>query len=203
MTGDLFHLRRFGRLFCLWLALALFAPVAAHAQASGSVTFSATAQAVISDRLSLIESEQLDFGTMAAGTNGGTVVVSPNGVRTLGAGSTVILSGGNISKGEFSGYGRRNQQVRVSITATPITIKRDGAPAVPGPLDVMTVSNFILGIDANSGAAIIGAGNGSPRLRISRANGLFSFNIGATLTVKPNQTGGHYKGTYELTAVYN
>jgi Mat/Ecp fimbriae major subunit len=205
MTGNLFHLRRFGRLpsVCLgvWLALALFAPVAVHAQANGSFTGTATAEAVINDRLSLIQAEQLDFGTMAVGSNGGTVVVSPFGVRTLGVGSTVILAGGAPTAARFDGYGTRNQQVRIFISASPITIQRQGGPATAP--NQMTVGNFTLGITSTSGASIIGAGNGAPRLRISRANGLFDFRIGATLTVKPSQIGGHYTGTYELTANYN
>jgi hypothetical protein len=160
-----------------------------------------TADAVINDRLSLIEAEQLDFGTMSKGTAGGTVIVSPFGVRTLGAGSTVILAGGAPTAARFDGYGTRNQQVRIFISASPITLQRQGGPATAS--NQMTVSNFTLGVTATSGASIIGAGGGAPRLRISRTNGLFDFRIGATLTVKPTQVGGHYKGTYVLTAVYN
>jgi Mat/Ecp fimbriae major subunit len=193
--------QRFARQLCAWLALALVAPVAAHAQASGSVTGSGTAEAVINDRLSLIVAEQLDFGTMAVGVSGGTVVVSPFGVRTLGPGSTVLLAGGAPTAARFDGYGRRNQQVRIFITASPITIQRQGGPATAP--NQMTVGNFVLGVTPTSGAVIIAAGSGSPRLRITRANGLFDFRIGATLTVKANQVGGHYTGTYELTANYN
>ena len=168
----------------LWGGVGIFSPVVAIAQ-----TAQGTADAVIVTRLSLIKDDDLEFGTMLAGSTAGTVVVPPSGARTSTGG--VILVGTGFQPARFAGYGRQNQNVRVSINANVLTLNRVGGGAT------MRVDTWVIG--STPTAPITTA----PRtFRIASANGIFNFPLGATLRVGANQRSGTYTGTFTLTLNY-
>ncbi len=169
-------------------AFTLFGVAPAHAQ------FNGTTVAFVVERLSIANTVDLQFGAIIAGTATGNVTVAPTGARTTTGGATA--AGGTVTAAEWVGFGRRNQQVRISFGAPTIQITR-----VSGT-QTMTVRNFVIQALVANGLTQIGAGNGPPRYRISSTNGLFLFTVGAQLVVGANQTPGNYKGDYTLTVDY-
>ncbi len=165
-------------------AAALAQPAVVQAQPTAT---QASANSVILHQLSFIKTGDLDFGDIVVGASGGTVRLYPNGTRTTtGSVSTV---GTTQQPATFSGAGTVNQQVLISLSANSIQLTGPGAP--------MTVSNFEIG---SSPSAILST---SPqRFRISSANGVFAFPVGATLTVNANQAPGSYAGTWQITLNY-
>ena len=147
------------------------------------------AEAVIVTRLSLVKDDDLEFGTMLAGPTPGTVVVPPSGARTRTGG--VILVGNTFNAARFAGYGRQNQNVRISINANVLTLNRVGGGAT------MQVDSWVIG--STPTAPITTA----PRtFRIASPTGIFNFPIGATLRVGANQRPGTYAGTFTITLNY-
>ncbi len=64
-------------------------------------TISGQVDTVVVDRLSLVNSERLDFGTLISGPAAGTVTVSTAGTRTVTGG--VLAAGANQKPGVYSG----------------------------------------------------------------------------------------------------
>jgi hypothetical protein len=160
----------------------------ANAPAFAGVTQGATEVAIV-ENLTLVRTEQLDFGGIIAGTTAGTVVVSPLGVRTATGGA--VLAGGAPQAAAFAGRGRRNQLMTITFGAPSITITRGGGT------QTMTVDSFTINNPPSATLAVAG-----PRYRISATNGFFEFPVGATLRVGANQTPGLYTGTFSMTANY-
>ncbi len=153
-----------------------------------------TTVAFVVERLSIANTVDLQFGKMLSGTTTGTVTVNGAGTRTTSGGATA--AGGYVTAAEWVGYGRRNQQVRISFGATSINLTR-----ISGT-QTMVVDTFTLQALAANGLTPIGAGGGAPRFRITTVNGLFLFTVGATLHVGANQMPGNYTGDYTLTVEY-
>ncbi len=148
-------------------------------------------QVTVLDRLSLVKTADLDFGTLIAGTTAGTVTVSTAGVRSVTGG--VTAAGGTVSAASFAGFGRRTQQVIIRFGAPSILITR-----VSGT-QTMTVNNFTVNPVGGSGLTQLG---NSGRHRISSATGLFDFTVGARLNVGANAAPGDYVGTFNVTVNY-
>jgi Domain of unknown function (DUF4402) len=137
--------------------------------------------------LSFFISDQLDFGKVLAGTTAGTVTLAPTGVRTKTGGVTLV--GNSQQVATFSGQGRFNQAVDISMGANTINLTGPGAP--------MQVRTWVIG---STPTAILTT---APlRFRIGSATGIFSFPLGATLAVGANQAPGIYTGTYSVTLQY-
>jgi Domain of unknown function (DUF4402) len=181
--GHSFALRPVLALSCVAGA---FFPAAAYAQAQ---TGQSEVGAIVVTSLSLIKGDDLEFGTMLAGTIAGTVIVPPNGVRTKTGGVTLV--GNTFQPARFAGRGRVGQNVTIRINANNLTLNRIGGGAT------MRVNTWVIG--STPTAPITTA----PRtFRISAANGIFTFPLGATLEVGANQRPGVYSGTFTLTLNY-
>jgi spore coat protein U-like protein len=176
---------RFALAALLLPALALAAP----ARAGQTVGVS---QAAIVEPLSLINTADLEFGAIASNGAAGTVTVSPLGVRTATGGA--ILAGGTFHPAEFSGFGRRNQQIRIAFGAPSILVTRAGGT------QTMVVDNFTLNSPPSGSLANLGGPTG--RYRISSTTGVFDFPIGARLNVAANQAQGNYVGSFTVTVTY-
>jgi Domain of unknown function (DUF4402) len=166
------------------VVLALWASAPALAGQSAG-----TAKVDVVGALSLIRTQDLLFGNAIAGATAGNVVVSDTGVRTRTGG--VTLAGGIFQPAEFAGRGTRNQHITITFGAPSIVITRSGGGAT------MTVDTFTIIMPADGSLAVNG-----PRWRITPANGIYSFLIGATLHVGVNQASGNYLGTFAVTANY-
>jgi Domain of unknown function (DUF4402) len=148
-------------------------------------------QVTLLDRLSLVKTADLEFGTLVASATAGTVTVSTLGIRSVTGG--VTPAGGTVSAAGFAGYGRRTQQVIILFGAPSILITRVGGT------QAMTVNNFTVNPVGGSGLTQLG---NSGRHRISSATGLFDFTVGARLNVGANAVPGDYVGTFNVTVNY-
>lgn len=163
-------------------------PGAAHAAETGPNT----ASAILIQPLSIVKSEDLDFGTIIPDT-GGTVVLDPTLTPTCTTTGAVIRSG-VCQPAEFVGAGSVNQRVRVRLPAQARMTVSNGAGAT------MQVTDMLV--------------NGSPdllvtretirnfRFRILHPTGIFYFRVGGTLNVGANQAQGTYTGTFDVDIQY-
>lgn len=123
----------------------------------------------------------LDFGRFVAGT-GGTVVVSPLGVRSR-TGAVVLLNSPNAGRAMFnvgkSSNGASNKAIIISLPA-------NGSIRLSSGANTMAVGNFVA----------------NPATLLSVPNGGTTMSVGATLTVAPNQAPGTYTGSFPLTVNY-
>jgi spore coat protein U-like protein len=159
------------------------APVA-QAQSSSGI-----AKTVVVSRLSFINAEELEFGSLLAGPTAGTVIVSPAGVRTKTGGVTLV--GGLVQPARFAGRGSLNQTVLISLTAAPSTLRRVGGT------ETMTLDQLTIG---STPTAVLTT---TPQaFRISSPTGIFNFPIGGRLRVNANQVPGDYVGTFSVTLNY-
>jgi hypothetical protein len=148
-----------------------------------------TSNAAVVSRLSFFSTTDLDFGTILASAAGGTVTVAPDGTRTSSGVTTV---GGGQVPAAFVGRGTFNQIVTISMLATPITLTKVGGT------QTMQVGTFVIG----SAPTTVILTTTPQRFRIGSATGVFGFNLGATLTVNPNQVDGNYVGTFSIILNY-
>jgi Domain of unknown function (DUF4402) len=149
----------------------------------------AQAQVNVVKRLSFIQADDLEFGTIIAGPTAGTVVVSPFGGRTKTGGITLVS--GLVQPATFAGYGANNQLVTISVSANSYVMTRVGGT------QTMQFDSFIVGSTPTAPITT------SPRtFRIVSPTGLFEFPLGATLKVGANQTPGNYVGVFSVILNY-
>ncbi len=123
--------------------------------------------------ISISVGANMDFGQLLPTGTAGTVIVTTAGVRTCS--SEVDCFGGFPSAAAFDVTGASGQSY--FITFSPGTLTGPGAP--------MTVDTFTH--DATQ--ALVGGSD--------------TFNVGATLSVGPNQAAGTYSGPFTVTVNYN
>jgi hypothetical protein len=120
----------------------------------------------------------LDFGRFVAGA-GGTITVSPTGVRSR-TGGIVLLNSPSTGQAGFtvgrSSNGGNNKAVAISVPA-------NGSIRLSSGANSMAVNNFV----------------NNPTTILSVPAGGTTLSIGATLTVAPNQPAGTYSGSFPLT----
>ena len=126
----------------------------------------------------LSNARNLDFGRFVAGS-GGTVVLSPTGVRSR-TGGVILLTSPATGQAMFnvgkSSNGAGNKAVIISLPSNGSTRLSSGANS-------MAVNTFV-----NNPASLATVPNGGTTL-----------GVGATLVVAPNQPPGNYTGSFSLT----
>jgi hypothetical protein len=173
----------------IFVFIGVFLSVFVAAESAHAGTANSRGTAVMVSPLTFFVVDELDFGRVIAGTSAGTVVVSPDGVRTATGG--VTLASGAFQPVNFAGRGRINQFVSISLATSPNRITRVGGT------QQMTIDTFVIG---SSPTAILTT---TPlQFRITGAGGIFNFPVGATLRVGANQTPGNYVGTFRITLNY-
>ena len=129
--------------------------------------------------LSIVNTEDLDFGTMLRPTVAGTVVINPtNDARSVTGG--VTAAGGTPRAAQFFTYGGPLQNVQVNRGPLPVLNRVGGGAS-------MNVTGLTL--------------NG-PTLRFLTAAGLLDLRVGGTLAVGANQLEGDYSGTFQIIVTY-
>jgi hypothetical protein len=129
--------------------------------------------------LSIVNTEDLDFGTMLRPTLAGTVVINPtNDARSVTGG--VTAAGGTPRAAQFFTYGGPSQNVQVNRGPLPVLSRVGGGAS-------MNVTGLTL--------------NG-PTLRFLTAAGLLDLRVGGTLAVAANQLEGDYSGTFQIIVTY-
>lgn len=126
--------------------------------------------------IDLIPRSDLHFGSIIASPTGGTVTVTPDGMRTTAG--VFGFGGFGYTAGVFdvTVQGQGNSHYQIVLPAT-VTLTSGGSS--------MVVDTF-QSIPA-------GTGHAQPPTRTE------TLRIGATLRVAPNQPGGAYSGTYFVT----
>jgi len=174
-------MRRIVLLFCG--ITTFFVSMVSEAKAQATVTATATAEVI--EALTGRETAQLNFGRFSPESQGGTVIMSPDGVRS--AQGTVILAGGTHNAASF--YITGQYEASFSITL-PL-----------GPQTLTNLSNSEKTIQVGQWESFPVQGIGVGIL----TKGEMTVLIGASLTVGDMNANpvGIYAGTYSVTFAYN
>lgn len=130
----------------------------------------------------IVATQDLSFGAFVAGT-GGTITISPQGMRSAG-GDVTLISVGQFSQGSVAS---------LDVTGTPSAAYTISLP----PDNVVTLTG------SQGGSMPITSFSSSPSGtgQLSPA-GSQTLVVGATLVVSNNQAPGTYSGSFNVTAVF-
>jgi hypothetical protein len=164
------------------LAFAALALIAFSSSSFAQATATATATATIVTPISIAEVVNMNFGNVAVQTAlGGTVVMTPAGVRSVTGGCTLPAINGTVTAASFTvtGQGTYTYAITLPVAATTLT---SGA-------NTMTATTF----------------TSTPSATGALTAGTQTLNVGATLNVAAAQPAGLYvSGTpFSVTVVYN
>lgn len=164
-----------GSILCLFMVVT---EVNAQATATG------TATAEIIEALTTREVSPLNFGRFSPETQGGKIILTPDGVRSVQG--TVVLAGGTHSAATFYVSGQYEATFTIALPAGPEILTNLQNEKT------MIVSDWI-----SSPSAGIGIGK--------LVGGATTVYIGATLTVGDMNANpvGMYAGTFAVTFAYN
>ncbi|GAA3930763.1 DUF4402 domain-containing protein [Chitinophaga oryziterrae] len=146
-------------------------------------TASATATATIVTPISITKNVDMNFGNVAVqSTSGGTVVLTPAGVRSKTGGVTLPTTMGSVSAASFTISGTGAYTYTVTLPSTAHTISSG--------TNTMTVTVFTSTPSGANGALTAGEQ---------------TLNVGATLNVGPAQPSGVYLSDtpFDVTVNYN
>lgn len=131
---------------------------------------------------SFVTTENLSFGAFVGGT-GGTITISPAGIRTAG-GDVTLMTIGRFSQGSAASFdltGDANATYQISLPSDN-TVTLIGSQGGSMPMSAFTSSP-------------LGGGQLSPA-------GNQAVHVGATLGVANSQVPGSYSGNFSVTAVF-
>lgn len=145
-------------------------------------TASAAASATIVSPIAIAQAADMNFGNIAVSATGGTVVLSPAGVRTITGGVTLPATTGTVSAASFNVTGTGSYTYAITLPSGSITITNPASVT-------MSVGSF------TSTPSGTGALDGA---------GTQTLTVGATLTVAAGQASGLYDGgSFDVTVNYN
>lgn len=124
----------------------------------------------------LTNNGSLAFGRFVAGT-GGTITVSPAGLRTQTGG--VILLPSTVSAATFTASDNVAKDASIGC---PVTLPANGTVTLSNGTSTMAVDQFT-----------------SAPVPCTLSGGTRQIAVGATLTVAPNQARGNYSGSFSVT----
>lgn len=147
------------------------------AQESASASTTATVVAPIA----ISKSADMGFGNVAVNaTTAGTVVLAPDGTRTVTGGATIPATTGTVSAASFNITGESGYTYSITLPSGSITL-------TDGGVNNMTVDNFT---STPSGTGTLTAG-------------AETVNVGATLNLTAAQVSGTYTNASDLTVTVN
>ena len=157
------------------MGTALLMGSGSNAQAA---TVAGPVEAVLVKPLSLVKTDDLDFGTLVSSPIAGTATIDANtGVQTTTGG--VLSAGGTPKRAEFVGVGGSGLLITIAISPSP-TLTNGTGGSMPSTLAVQGGTGF----------------------RLLPGTGVQTFRVGGTLNVGANQQDGNYTGTFSLTVNY-
>jgi predicted small secreted protein len=145
-------------------------------------TATGNAAARILSPITLTAGADLNFATIYKSVGGGTVRVTPAGVRTVVAGTVTLAAAPVATAGTFTVGGDPALTYTITLPADGVVTISNGA--VTMPVNVFTVTS------ASGTNTLSGAGSDL-------------ISIGADLIVGGGQASGTYTGTYNVTVQYN
>lgn len=180
-------------LACMLLASLLAAVLAVPGAVRAAETTTVGATTVLVEDLSVVKSEDMDFGNIIVAAGGGTIVMNPTVTPTCAVTGGLVHSGA-CQPAEFVGAGRFNRLVRVRIP----------------PSGRMTVTNATgatmridqMDINGTPDTLVVRENVRSFRFRILNPSGLFYFRVGGRLNVGASQAVGTYTGTFDIDVQY-
>ncbi len=160
-------------------AIALFL-MACAADASAQSSASATSTATIVTPITITKTTDMNFGNVAVQTGtGGTVVMTPAGVRSATAGVTLPGTVGTVAAASFTVNGQTGYTYAITLPAS-VTLSDASS-------NVMQVTNF----------------TSTPTATGTLTGGTETLNVGATLNVDPAQAPGVYVSATPFTVTVN
>jgi hypothetical protein len=146
-------------------------------------TATATADATIVTPISIVKTADMNFGNIAVSTTGGTVIMSPAGIRSNTGGITMPAVSGTVSAAAFTVAGQANYVYDITLPSSEVVLT-NGA-------NTMNSAIFTTDITASQGTLSAG---GSQQIK-----------VGATLTVSAGQAPGTYSTStpFNVTVNYN
>lgn len=158
------------------IALAAFgAPFSGAFAGTGSATGNATLVAP----LSVVKTDDLDFGGLISSATAGTATINAStDARTTAGG--VTPAGGSPMAAHFTAAGRVGAIALIALPASILLTRGGGS-------ETMTVGSI-----SSNGAT----------LRLFPATGVIDVAVGGTLNVAANQVAGNYAGTFTINVLY-
>ena len=166
------------------LVVLVFAVVFPIRKVQAQVTITAQVFAEVIPALTATETSQLNFGRFSPETQGGAILIMPDGSRT--ATGTVELSGGTHNPASFNITGEGGATFSIILPPGPAILTNTGSSKT------MQVSNWVSNPPQGIGAGLL-------------TKGSQEIKIGATLFVGSLEDNpvGIYSGTYAITFGYN
>ncbi len=154
----------------------LLAGIVTHSIAQSTAFGSTTA--VLVTPISIAKTTDMHFGTVAASSTAGTVVLDYANGRTTTGGASLPTGGVAVTTAVFTVTGQGTSGFSIAIPSAPITLSNG--------VQTMTVSDFLC--DAGATSALVA---GSKILK-----------VGATLNVAADQAAGTYTKAGSLTGLF-
>jgi hypothetical protein len=129
--------------------------------------------------ITLVNLTTLNFGDVFANATGGSVVVTPAGVRTA-TGGLILGSIGPVGAATFTVGGANSSTYAITLPSSTTLASADGSTMV---VNAFTSAPASTGLLNSTGTQLL--------------------SVGATMTVNPNQEDGNYYGTFPITVSYN
>lgn len=173
-------MKNFVLLFCGIISFLMALGFEVNAQ----VNVKATVTAEIIEALTTKETSQLNFGRFSPETQGGKVILSPDGVRT--AQGTVVLAGGTHNSASFYITGQYDSTISIALPTGP---------------ELLTNLENNKTMEVSEWKSIPAPGDGVGKL----IGGSLTVKVGASLKVGDMNANpkGMYAGTYAVTFAYN
>jgi Domain of unknown function (DUF4402) len=171
----------------LILSAALIVGGLATSGAAQAASGSAASRGQIRQPIALVNTRDLNFGSVVRGVTAGTVTINARtGARTRTGGATVIGTG--FTSAAFNGTGSATRVVTMSIGTATATLNN-------GSGGTMTVNTFRISSNGSAQQTL-------PRNYTMPVSGTRVFSIGGRLNVAANQADGDYVGSFALTMDY-
>lgn len=152
---------------------------AINVNAQNSATDDATATARIITKITLEKDIDINFGTIAQTTTGGTVTLTAASDEASYSNTASVIASSTESRAHFNVAGEANATYGITLPSNATLTRTDGS-------ETMIVSNFVTGTLTGN----------------TLTDGEDDFYVGAKLTVEGNQVPGQYTGSFDVTVTY-
>ncbi|MBI9039195.1 MAG: DUF4402 domain-containing protein [Bacteroidales bacterium] len=174
-------MKKLGLFFTMMVGAAFLLTTNVMAQ---GVTASATGSGTIVAPLAISKTTDMNFGNVAVGASGGTVVLSTAGARSVtGDVQLAATNTGTVSKAVFAVIGEGAYTYSITLPSVDYIITRSGES------ETMTINTF----------------TSDPTPTGTLSDGTQTLNVGATLNVSGSQVAGVYTNAtgFDVTVAYN
>tara|TARA_B110000902_G_scaffold182866_1_gene207085 strand:+ start:5507 stop:6013 length:507 start_codon:yes stop_codon:yes gene_type:complete len=168
----------------------MIAATLTNAQSLASVTSAASADLLVAMVLS--ENSSLNFGSsVLTDASGGTIELPSNSItRVYGGGVATSAASPAPTNASYSVSGNALQTYALVLpTSTTVTHT--------------SISSGVFAMDITLMKARFNGATDDATVSTLSSDGTDSFTVGGTLTILPNQVGGEYTGTFQVSVDYN